>query len=25
LWASANLPRGASFQIALPAVANTAS
>src|SRR6266576_1159811 len=25
LWASANLPRGASFQFALPAVANTAS
>jgi signal transduction histidine kinase len=25
LWASANLPRGASFQFALPAIANTAS
>ncbi|HXO72781.1 MAG TPA: ATP-binding protein, partial [Bradyrhizobium sp.] len=25
LWASANVPRGASFQFALPAVANTAS
>jgi C4-dicarboxylate-specific signal transduction histidine kinase len=25
LWASANLPRGASFQFALPATANTAS
>jgi C4-dicarboxylate-specific signal transduction histidine kinase len=25
LWASANLPRGASFQIALPAIVNTAS
>ena len=25
LWASANLPRGASFQFALPTVANTAS
>ena len=24
LWASANLPRGASFQFALPAMANTA-
>ena len=24
LWASANLPRGASFQFALPAIANTA-
>ena len=24
LWASANLPRGASFQFALPALANTA-
>ncbi len=25
LWASANLSRGASFQFALPAIANTAS
>jgi signal transduction histidine kinase len=25
LWASANPPRGASFQFALPAIANTAS
>jgi signal transduction histidine kinase len=25
LWTSANLPRGASFQFALPAIANTAS
>ena len=25
LWANANLPRGASFQFALPAIANTAS
>jgi PAS domain S-box-containing protein len=25
LWASANLPRGASFQFVLPAIANTAS
>jgi PAS domain S-box-containing protein len=25
LWASANVPRGASFQFALPAIANTAS
>jgi hypothetical protein len=25
LWASANLPRGASFHFALPAIANTAS
>jgi len=25
LWASANLPRGVSFQFALPAIANTAS
>src|SRR5258706_16220727 len=25
LWASANLPRGASFQFALPAIPNTAS
>src|SRR6266404_5416857 len=25
LWASANLPRGASFQFALPTIANTAS
>jgi signal transduction histidine kinase len=25
LWASANLPRGASFQFTLPAIANTAS
>jgi C4-dicarboxylate-specific signal transduction histidine kinase len=25
LWASANLPRGASFQLALPAIADTAS
>ena len=25
LWASANLPHGASFQFALPAIANTAS
>jgi signal transduction histidine kinase len=25
LWASANLPRGACFQFALPAIANTAS
>ena len=25
LWASANLPRGTSFQFALPAIANTAS
>jgi signal transduction histidine kinase len=25
LWASANLPRGASFQFALPAIANAAS
>jgi PAS domain S-box-containing protein len=25
LWASTNLPRGASFQFALPAIANTAS
>jgi len=25
LWASANLPRGASFQFALPAIASTAS
>lgn len=25
LWASANLPRGASFQFALPAIANTVS
>src|SRR5882762_5292456 len=25
LWASANLPRGASFQFALPAIGNTAS
>ncbi|HTF70167.1 MAG TPA: ATP-binding protein, partial [Edaphobacter sp.] len=25
LWASANLPRGASFQFALPAIANSAS
>jgi C4-dicarboxylate-specific signal transduction histidine kinase len=25
LWASSNLPRGASFQFALPAIANTAS
>ena len=25
LWASANLPCGASFQFALPAIANTAS
>jgi signal transduction histidine kinase len=25
LWASANLPRGASFQFAVPAIANTAS
>jgi signal transduction histidine kinase len=25
LWASPNLPRGASFQFALPAIANTAS
>ena len=25
LWASANLPRGASFQFALPVIANTAS
>jgi len=25
LWASASLPRGASFQFALPAIANTAS
>jgi C4-dicarboxylate-specific signal transduction histidine kinase len=25
LWASANLPRGASFQFSLPAIANTAS
>jgi signal transduction histidine kinase len=25
LWASANLARGASFQFALPAIANTAS
>jgi signal transduction histidine kinase len=25
LWVNANLPRGASFQFALPAIANTAS
>jgi signal transduction histidine kinase len=25
LWTSANLPRGASFQFALPAIANPAS
>jgi signal transduction histidine kinase len=25
LWASANVARGASFQFALPAIANTAS
>jgi signal transduction histidine kinase len=25
LWASANVPRGAIFQFALPAIANTAS
>jgi signal transduction histidine kinase len=25
LWANTNLPRGASFQFALPAIANTAS